>query len=488
MDSTNAISSWAGGGATTTLGAAQLAYGLYKQKKNKRPNYEIPAEILANMTQADHMAYQGLPEEQKQQYINNLQRSQAYSLNQASSRKAGLTGLAAVNQQGIDAYSDLMADDAAARRQNQTLQMQQRQVLADYRDKQKELNEYNKYYEDTAQNQAMIGAGMQNVSQGLQSGNTGSVDWGKRSKEVDTDNGAALGLAYGGMKGTTPNYQYRKTSDRNKRGLQSDRGTDKYGNEIETYPYGGQVGGTEDNYAAEDATWSGVGKMGAIGGVIGGVANLGNAVGRPVRSKNESVNEQTGQLQDYKTHKTIGGGLLNPLAALQTRGSYKGGWTDVDGSGYKSHLKTKALDDFRANQQQWKAEEDARTAQKYGSMLAEAYPEKYNEANPFVSNTFAMGGLVGDKKIIEIETKEVVKNPDNSVYVGKNNPTHKNGGKKMVAGLGAKVFTHRELVPGTKMTFAEMAAKIKNDPAKMDELFAVQEWNKKQKGLNSMMG
>lgn len=183
---TNQISNWAGGGATTTLGAAQTAYGMYLKNKNKRPEYSIPNEIGQNLTDAQRMALQGLPEEQKQQFINNIQRGTAFGMSQLGSRKAGLAGLATMNQQQQDAYGNLLSMDAQARQQNQANLMNQRQVMADYRDQAFQLNKLNPYYEKTAQSEALMGAGMQNMSQGFQQGNSGSVDWsgGKQSQPM----------------------------------------------------------------------------------------------------------------------------------------------------------------------------------------------------------------------------------------------------------------------------------------------------------------
>ncbi len=45
--------------------------------------------------------------------------------------------------------------------------------MADYRDQAFQINKENPYYEQTASNNAMIGAGMQNLSQGFQQGNQG---------------------------------------------------------------------------------------------------------------------------------------------------------------------------------------------------------------------------------------------------------------------------------------------------------------------------
>lgn len=190
---TGAISSWAGGGATTTLGAAQLAYGLYQQKHNKRPTYEIPEEVKQNLTQAQQQALQGLPEEQKQQFLDNIQRSTAYGLGQQSSRQGGLAGIAQINQNQNQAYGNLLSADSQARRENQGALMGQRQNMADYRDQAFQFNKVNPYYEQTAQNNAMIGAGIQNVSQGFQAGNQGGgAEYGNSVKQPQ-GNGATTG-------------------------------------------------------------------------------------------------------------------------------------------------------------------------------------------------------------------------------------------------------------------------------------------------------
>lgn len=182
----NQISNWAGGGATTTLGAAQTAYGMYLRKKNKRPEYQIPQEIQQNLTQAQMDALEGLPAAQAQQFIQNIQRGSAFGMSQLGSRKAGLAGLATLNQQQQDAYGNLLSMDAQVRQQNKANLMNQRQVMADYRDQAFQLNKLNPYYENVAQSEALMGAGMQNMSQGFQAGNSGSVDWsgGKQNQPM----------------------------------------------------------------------------------------------------------------------------------------------------------------------------------------------------------------------------------------------------------------------------------------------------------------
>lgn len=172
-DASSMIGQYAGGGATTTLGAVQLAYGMYLADQNKRPTYEIPKEIQQNLTEANMRALQGLPEQQKQEYLNNLQKSTAYNLNNASDLKSGLIGTTGANNAMNAGYGNLMSADAQARMQNQNLASAQRQNMADYKEKEWQLNKQNPYYEMVAYSQGLEGAGMQNISQGFQAGNTG---------------------------------------------------------------------------------------------------------------------------------------------------------------------------------------------------------------------------------------------------------------------------------------------------------------------------
>lgn len=188
-DMTNQISNWAGGAATVSLGALQWLYGNNQQKKNERPVYEIPDEISKNLSGAENYAaqtaLQGIPEEQKQQYLSNLQRSSAYGLSQLGSRNAGISGVAALNENQNQGYANLLSQDSSARvanqRYGQQLVSSARQTMADYKDQAFQINKSNPYYEKTAQNQALMGAGIQNLSQGFQQGNQGGGgDYGQQ--------------------------------------------------------------------------------------------------------------------------------------------------------------------------------------------------------------------------------------------------------------------------------------------------------------------
>ncbi len=140
------------------IGLGQSAYGIFQKHKanqlaaaNKRPTYEIPSEIQQNLNQAQSMALEGLPSEQKQQYINNLQRSQNFGLGAASDRKGGLAGLGGLVQQGNDASMNLLSADSQAQ----------------YKDKAFGYNQADKYQENAAAARGMAGAGLQNTWGGL---------------------------------------------------------------------------------------------------------------------------------------------------------------------------------------------------------------------------------------------------------------------------------------------------------------------------------
>ncbi len=162
------INNWAAGIGTGLFGYHQYREGKNLSKGNNRPTYEIPPEIAQNLTQAQQQALQGLPEEQKQQYISNLQRSSAYALSQTGSRRGGLAGVAAINQNQNDAYGNMLAQDSAARMQNQQQVYGQRQNMADYKDQAWKVNQFDPYGLTLAKSEALMGAGIQNMGNSFQ--------------------------------------------------------------------------------------------------------------------------------------------------------------------------------------------------------------------------------------------------------------------------------------------------------------------------------
>jgi len=144
------------------IGIGQMAAGFF-QKKPKLNEYEIPAEIWANMSQAERMSYEGLPAAQKEQYIQNIQRAGATALAGNTSRKGGLGLIASVAQQQSDDYMNLLSADSQARMANIDRLFTARQVTAAEKEKQFQIKREN-ILEKRGAIDKLRGAGMQNTA------------------------------------------------------------------------------------------------------------------------------------------------------------------------------------------------------------------------------------------------------------------------------------------------------------------------------------
>lgn len=145
------------------VGAYQLIKGSAELANNKRPEYQIPDEIKNNLTMAQQQALEGLPEEQRKIFIENIQRSSANAISQAQDRRSGLVGLTGIAQSESDAYRNLLAMDVAARQANQAKVVAANKDMATYKDQAFEANQMEPYRYKQNQANAMIGSGMQNL-------------------------------------------------------------------------------------------------------------------------------------------------------------------------------------------------------------------------------------------------------------------------------------------------------------------------------------
>lgn len=157
-----------GAGAQVAGAALKLPLAIYQlvkanQLKRNRPEYDIPDEVMQNQNIAKTMALEGLPAAQYNRAQANIDRNTAFGARTLGSRRAGIAGLSALEQGANDAYANLDAADAAARRQNQGVLMGQNQNVAQYRDKQWQLNELEPWQIDMQAAAAMEGAGINNL-------------------------------------------------------------------------------------------------------------------------------------------------------------------------------------------------------------------------------------------------------------------------------------------------------------------------------------
>ena len=161
-----------GAGAGLALSGIEYFQNKKQQARDEamRPKWETPAEVGQGLTLANQQALQGLPEEQKQQYLQNLQRTASYSLGQQSSRKGGLAGLASLNENLFQGYGNMLAQDSAARQANTNKIYGQLQNVADYKGLGFQINQSNPYYENVARTSANRGTFYQNLNKTAQLG------------------------------------------------------------------------------------------------------------------------------------------------------------------------------------------------------------------------------------------------------------------------------------------------------------------------------
>lgn len=205
----SAITSIAGGATQGVAGIAMGVIGYYQRKKAAemekdlvRPEIEIPDYMQPYLTQAQKMAMQGMPEQQRQRYLDQIARSASYAIAGNVNRGEGLQGVSAANMAMNDANADLMMRDSQQRLANianyQNAQLNYAGFLNDKYLKEFEYNKNQPYQNKAAAIRALYGAGMQNGAAGLQ---------------TVADSGATVAGAQGSGGGGQPynnNYYYQK--------------------------------------------------------------------------------------------------------------------------------------------------------------------------------------------------------------------------------------------------------------------------------------
>jgi hypothetical protein len=156
-------------------GASQTAKGKKALKRAVDPGYKIPEEFQRNLGQAEQMSKVGLPSEQYNLASTNIQRGTQAGLRQLSRMSNPFAGIAGLQRGQNDAFAQLDASNAAARRQNILQAMGARRELAGQKLSQQQYAQQG-YFDKVNQANAMIGAGRQNVAGAL--GTIGNVGLG----------------------------------------------------------------------------------------------------------------------------------------------------------------------------------------------------------------------------------------------------------------------------------------------------------------------
>ena len=173
------------GTAQAAIGVGQMIGGLFMPKPDI-PDYEIPQEIYENMTDAEYWSFVGLPEAQKQQYIEGSMRAGASALSASASRKGGLGMVSSIAQQQSDANRELLTMDTQARMQNLQRYWGARERMAQAKDVQFG-HKMDKTMYQLQRRDNMLGAGMQNIAGGFGNFiglNEGQTGFGRKSTSI----------------------------------------------------------------------------------------------------------------------------------------------------------------------------------------------------------------------------------------------------------------------------------------------------------------
>ena len=154
----------------TLMTIGQAGFGLYQTikgardaKNNERPEYRTPQAMIDAMDTAERMSLRGLNEQTIQNFQQGLADTRAASFQGLSSRKAGVGAVAGVAQREIAGQQQLAAMDAEQRMRNIQSLQQMRAAMAQYEDKEFELNQMQPFQDRAAAASALQGAGLQNV-------------------------------------------------------------------------------------------------------------------------------------------------------------------------------------------------------------------------------------------------------------------------------------------------------------------------------------
>ena len=152
-----------------------MVFGAIQTKKAKkalegleRPEYEIPEEILENLSAAERMALEGLPARERQIFLEDIQRAISTGGAQLTERGLGVAGVTGLVQEQTDALRGLLQMDVAARKEGQAAVATAKGSLASFKEKEFQINQLEPYLQEKLKWEAERGAGMRNVMTGSQ--------------------------------------------------------------------------------------------------------------------------------------------------------------------------------------------------------------------------------------------------------------------------------------------------------------------------------
>lgn len=163
----NAASQGVSGLISTIIGASQKKQGKKLLKGLTFPEETIPEEVIQNQNKANQMAATGLPSEQYNRAMRDIQRQQLTALRYAGNRRGALMALPAITQGTNDANLNLNAADAQQKIANQKTAMDVNNNVANWKTRLFDVNKRRKYDRDYEYAMSLLGMGNQNLVGGI---------------------------------------------------------------------------------------------------------------------------------------------------------------------------------------------------------------------------------------------------------------------------------------------------------------------------------
>jgi hypothetical protein len=145
------------GGVQAAIGLGQTIAGIAK-KKPIIPEAEIPQDVFRSLSDAEYQSLIGMPAEQRQRAIEDIQRGGATAFSRAKDLKGGMGLVSNIAQQETEGYRGL----AERRYQNLDRLERRRDRMADEERYAADVNRQLKL-DERARRDELIGAGLQNI-------------------------------------------------------------------------------------------------------------------------------------------------------------------------------------------------------------------------------------------------------------------------------------------------------------------------------------
>ncbi len=203
-----------GAGAAVLGTGLNLYKGLHQEhqanqieKGLKDPVYNIPSEFYQNREIARQMAQTGLPQQQYNNQVNNIDQNQAGAIAAENNSANPGAAIASTLRASNAAKANLDASDAEARNNNQRYFLQENKDLAGQELAKQQSDVFDKYTRNFNMMQAYRGAGQQNVNNvvnGLTQVGLSGLNYAANNGGSSTPSSPATQQTFGDVNGTQP--------------------------------------------------------------------------------------------------------------------------------------------------------------------------------------------------------------------------------------------------------------------------------------------